>query len=94
MVKKLSVIIQNKEYLIQLKHSRGCCKCNYKNADQLCFHHRYIFQEHKNINDLLNKTEALMKELENCDIYCRQCFGQHVVKERKDLRKRAHFLSC
>ena len=73
-LRNYQLLFRARSILIQLKHSRGCCKCNYKNADQLCFHHRYIFQEHKNINDLLNKTDALMKELENCDILLQAVF--------------------
>lgn len=64
-----------RKYIADLKLSKGCCICGYKEyAGSLDFHH--IMKKHKSVSSMVEsgyKVSTIQTEIDKCEIICANC---------------------
>ena len=66
---------ERRVYLAELKAARGCSQCSEDDPRVLQFHHRDESEKEFTIGAAVNyrSLEALLREVEKCDVLCANC---------------------
>lgn len=80
--RKLKERMKCREHVFSLLQNSNCVDCGYSNILALEFDHRNPEEKQYDISSILNNgsLKKLLKEIEKCDIVCRNC---HAIRTQK-----------